>query len=122
MQSFVITKLDICIVPRFFLRQNDIVAETKYAEKYANANLLFIQNRMRAYAISPYAIADKYRVLIPKLPVMLHRRCRNCTSMQSFVHAKLDFCLVPRFFLRQNDAVAESEDAGKKANGLPLFI
>ena len=54
-----ISKLDFCKIPRFFLRHNDAVAETKCAEKKANAIHLFIQNRMRAYAISPYAIADK---------------------------------------------------------------
>gem|GEM_PF-3556427 len=53
MQSFMISKLDFCIVPRFFPRQNDIVAETKCAEKHTNKNLLFIQNMTHVYAIAP---------------------------------------------------------------------
>ncbi|WP_185214156.1 hypothetical protein [Sphingobacterium mizutaii] len=90
----------VCIVPRSFLRQNNIVAETKYADMYANKNLLFIQNMKRANAICPDGIEAQNRlgshihtmILVhPPIPLILvqiniskPKRDRNLRSLLGF--------------------------------------
>src|SRR5690606_24992123 len=90
----------VCIVPRSFLRQNNIVAETKYADMYANKNLLFLQNMKRANAIRPDGIEAQNRlgshihtmILVhPPIPLILvqiniskPKRDRNLRSLLGF--------------------------------------